>query len=113
MQEGNNPINLAEVVAWLEGVLKSVAAWLEDHAPELEPLARKAHHHFLFKEAGWLPHYTTPFANLKDEWSVSQLSEFLFAHYLENWPMVRGAPLSAIARRCKSTEKLKEPFPKR
>jgi hypothetical protein len=88
MQAGNAQ-SLDEPANWLKRLLEPVERWVEANADAVEALLRKAHHHFLFKEAGWLPHHTTPFVMVHDEWSPSVLSAFLDIYYLDNWPRIR------------------------
>jgi hypothetical protein len=74
---------------WLGRLIEGIERWIEENPETAEGLVRQVHHHFLFKEAGWLPHHTTPFAMLHDEWSASELSAFLDVYYLDNWPKIR------------------------
>lgn len=39
-------------------------------------------------DAGWLPHYTTPFDDLPAEADRAELSAFLEAHYRDHWPAI-------------------------
>jgi hypothetical protein len=88
MQAGNAHL-IDEPATWLKQLFEPVERWIEANADAIEGLLRKAHHHFLFKEAGWLPHHTTPFVMLGDEWSASELSAFLDVYYLDRWPQIR------------------------
>jgi hypothetical protein len=87
MQPGN--AGLDDLWNGLKRLLESVERWLEQNSETIEGLVRKLHHHLLFEKAGWLPHHTTPFAELHDEWSASELSSFLSAYYLDNWLKIR------------------------
>jgi hypothetical protein len=89
MQTGNAP-HLDGAGDWLKQFLEPIERWIEANAEAIEGVVRKAHRHFLFKEAGWLRHHTTPFAALRDEWSTAELSAYLSAYYLDNWPKIRG-----------------------
>jgi hypothetical protein len=88
MQPGNAS-GLEGLGDWLKRLLESVQRWLEENSETIEGIVRKLHHHLLFEKAGWLPHHATPFADLRDEWSASELSSFLSTYYLDNWLKIR------------------------
>ncbi len=56
-----------------------------------EAMARAGRELRLLDEAGWLPHYTTPFDDLQSFETAEEVAGFLEAHYRERWSDVRAS----------------------
>nr|WP_314434005.1 hypothetical protein [uncultured Brevundimonas sp.] len=83
-------------------VLSRSFDWIK---PLTEPMRRLSEfmavhgrRHKLLEEAGWLPHYTTPFERLDETDDAVEIGRMLEAHYVAEWPTVRSAFLEHLAR---------------
>lgn len=56
-----------------------------------EAMTRAGRELRLLDEAGWLPHYTTPFDDLEGFETAEEVARFLEAHYRECWSDVRAS----------------------
>ncbi|MBK1793343.1 hypothetical protein JHL21_02385 [Devosia sp. WQ 349] len=57
-----------------------------------EPIERSKR----IEASGWLPHYTTPFAEINDEMTAEEISAVIAQHYRENWRDVESAFLGRL-----------------
>lgn len=46
--------------------------------------------------SGWLPHYTTPFALIREEMTAAEISTVIEQHYRENWHEAESAFLTRL-----------------
>src|SRR3546814_276567 len=51
----------------------------------------------LIEEAGWLPHYTSPFDKIDIEADKAAIGDLLKRHYSENWPAVKRKFIAKLA----------------
>lgn len=51
----------------------------------------------LIEEAGWLPHYTSPFDKIDIEDDKAAIGILLTRHYSENWPAVKSKIITKLA----------------
>lgn len=63
--------------------------------PSFQAIARTSAQCQRIEDAGWLPHYTTPFDHL-DEADDEDFDEILEAHYRENWTEVRATFMTRV-----------------
>lgn len=51
----------------------------------------------VIEEAGWLPHYTSPFDEIDIEADTAVIGDLLKRHYSENWPTVKSKIVAKLA----------------
>ena len=83
--------DLVRFFADVSALYQRARQWLVDNEELVTAWARLAKRHLLFEKAGWLPHYTTPFALIGDTIAETELSEILERYYKAAWPEVSSA----------------------
>ncbi|HVU11776.1 MAG TPA: hypothetical protein VHD90_10870, partial [Phototrophicaceae bacterium] len=66
--------------------------------PTFEAIGNERNKAGLVEGSGWLPHHTTPFAQMSDVGTPEQVREELSAFYRSNWDVVRAALTDAVSR---------------
>jgi hypothetical protein len=78
-------------------ISSQIKAAMEPYKPILAEIARTAAECKRIEAAGWLPHYTTPFAVLAEcDGDADELSAAIEERYRERWPEVRASFLEHV-----------------
>lgn len=84
-------------VVGLSNSLAAVANLTEPMRRFAKFMAEAGRRHRLLETSGWLPHYTTPFAQLDDLDDPEEVARLLEAHYRDQWSEVRETILTHLA----------------
>ncbi len=81
--------HMREIGSLIGNMQKAMAVTWQPLAPMFAALAKHQAFCSRIEQAGWLPHYTTPLAEIQDVTDVEKLNEILNEHYENAWPSVR------------------------
>jgi hypothetical protein len=87
---------VAEAVRPMADAITSIAEAARPFTELLVELSKQAERSRRIEASGWLPHYTTPFADIHDSMAREEISAAIEAHYRENWPQVESAFLKRL-----------------
>ncbi|PVM82066.1 hypothetical protein DDF67_23940 [Caulobacter endophyticus] len=81
----------------LSPIFESLRRTTDLFKPIFEDLRRHEEEARRVEDAGWLPHYTTPFELLDDpDLSTEAIAQILVAHYVDGWSQVRATFEAAV-----------------